>query len=131
MKIKLSATAKSNLRIVAVVLAVVCAAWIVVNSLRQPSSSLPVGPPTRKVYPTAAPVQFVYLNCPDCAEIGMFINIWENPDRIGVAGKCQHGQMVNLISHKQHTDGLHYYQIRCGSINGWVSQQMVSFTPPN
>lgn len=81
-------------------------------------------------WPTARPVQFAYLNCPDCAEIGMFINLWASPDRIGINGRCQHGQMVHIVTHQQHTDGLHYYKVECGSVVGWVSQYMISYAPP-
>lgn len=109
----------------------VCAGQVAVGSLGyEPATPIPAATRARTSWPTAPPVEFAYLSCAECKAAGMFINLWASPDRIGINGRCQHGQMVHIVTHQQHTDGLHYYKVECGSVVGWVSQYMISYAPP-
>ena len=85
-----------------------------------PATSTPVPEPT-EIPPTAYQVT---LFCQDCADIGMAINLWTDPDRSGVAGSVPHNTVVTVLDSRM-VDGTQYYYVRYVNTRGWVSELMV------
>ena len=80
---------------------------------------------SEKPAPTPAPTTFaVILSCPDCAEIGMKINIWTNPNRSGVAGSVDHNTRA-IVYGTQTYDGVLHYNVEALGVRGWVSELMI------
>jgi len=84
---------------------------------------------TTKPVPTATPEPkpttfTVILYCPDCADIGMAINLWSTPSRSGISGKANHGDTCTVTDTDTY-DGLLHYKVTCGSQAGWVSENLV------
>jgi len=81
----------------------------VFRSLPAPTST-PRPPPTATPVPTPRPVEAIptptprlaWVNCPECAEEGIAINLWESsgPDRGRVVGELPHGTEVEILEEK-------------------------------
>lgn len=76
--------------------------------------------------PTSPPAYSITLVCQECADIGMEINIWKTPDRQGrqTVGSVPSGTKASVLG-TQVLDGVKHYQVRIGSVVGWVSELMV------
>jgi hypothetical protein len=105
------------------VVAFIVVGLVYANSQTQPTERLP----TRAPQPTATRYSVV-LQCSDCADIGMEINLWDSPERNKVVGSVPHGAGVFVLdSRTSSTDGRTYFRVKRGEVTGWVSSSFIDF----
>lgn len=75
--------------------------------------------------PTAPPAaRTVTLYCPDCAEVGMAINLWDSPTDIWggavVVGRRPHGTVCTVLAEDED-----FTRVDCGGTTGWVQNTLL------
>lgn len=95
--------------------------WLPATRL-SPAASASEGEPAGGESPPADDA--VTLWCPDCAEIGMRINLWDWPGGLAagatVVAEADHGDTCTLLGSQQDFD-----EVRCGASTGWVRSSLV------
>lgn len=82
---------------------------------------------TEDARPAVVPTTFrATAYCPDCAEEGMEINVWDSIDRDRVVGTVPHGEAITVFDSARHNgEGRTYYHVRYGSVVGWLPLEFV------
>ena len=80
--------------------------------------------------PTPTP-KTAWLYCPDCADVEMKINLWQNggSDRGTVVGKAAHADEVFVLeSKKDSSEGRYYYRVKVKETGatGWVPEALIA-----
>ena len=70
-----------------------------------------------------------YLDCADCADIGVNITLWAAPTQIKAIGQLPHGTEVEVHESKA-SGGKTWYRVSAKGETGWVSSLFVSSLPP-
>ena len=77
----------------------------------------------------AVGVTKAYLDCADCADIGINITLWAAPTQIKAKGQLPHGTEVEVHESKA-SGGKTWYRVSAKGETGWVSSPFVSSLPP-
>lgn len=100
---------------------------VTARALTPKPTQTPIDTKTPGPSPTLAPSPTPFdatLYCPECAGLGIKINIWSKPNRQGIKVKVPHNTIVSVIDKKTY-NGLLYYKIRIHNIVGWVSEDFI------
>lgn len=67
------------------------------------------------------------LNCTECEEAGLDINLWNSPQRTSVIARAPHGAAVTVVAVEKGPDDRNYMKVRVASTGaeGWVSEPFV------
>lgn len=67
------------------------------------------------------------LNCTECEEAGLDINLWNSPNRTSVITRAPHGAAVTVIAVETGPDDRNYMKVRLASTGaeGWVSEPFI------
>jgi len=77
----------------------------------------------------AAGVTKAYLDCADCADVGVNITLWEYTTQIKAIGQLPHGTEVEVHESKS-SAGKTWYRVGAEGESGWVSSPFVISVPP-
>jgi hypothetical protein len=86
----------------------------------------PTPGPTAESKPSAEPIGKAVLWCPDCADIGMKINLWNSPQRSQVVGMLPHKTTVTMLEKGTH-DGRILYRVSGKGQSGWVTVEFLKW----
>jgi len=67
------------------------------------------------------------LDCSDCAEENILVNLWNSPDRDYVTGKLPSGTTVTVIDRKFNSEEDRFYlKVKLGGESGWLPASFVT-----